>query len=61
MKTIEVRGYFVNISQNQDLVRCIIARDKDMIDVVDTFMLPNATINDENIVEKIKLYIDEVI
>lgn len=61
MKTIEVRGYFVNISQNKELVRCVIARDKDMIDVVDTFMLPNATINDENIVEKIKLYIDEVI
>lgn len=61
MKEFEIEGYYIRITQNKDLVRCVIARDKEITDIVDTFMLPNAKVEDEDIKEKIKLYINEAL
>ncbi len=61
MKEFEIEGYYIRITQNKDLVRCVIARDEEITDIVDTFMLPNAKVEDEDIKEKIKLYINEAL
>lgn len=62
MRTIEYRGYFINASQvDEHTVECIISRDADMTDLVDTFSIVAVDINSDELEKRVQMYIDDVI
>ena len=53
--------YGDDLTKKEYITDPAIARDEEITDIVDTFMLPNAKVEDEDIKEKIKLYINEAL
>lgn len=59
---VEHKGYFTNAKDiGENTIKCIICRDKEMSDLVDTFYMVIPEITKEEVENRIKIYIDEAI